>query len=247
MPNPRWGFLKNPWAVAGLVFSLLLVAGLGLFVMQVISDMRDIKAGKDPLVARRLEASVAALLAQTPSGSADLSRIEGAGKAPKIGGPSAKIRIVEFLDYQCPSSAAAAPILRAFVAKHPEDILLIVRDFPLEREHPNALASAIAARCVADQGNANVFWMYHDLLFRTQDRLANADLRSDAESVGADLATFDACVTNPVSEAAVRSSLSDGVTAGVSGTPTLFIGSARIDGAPTAEVLEEIHRQLTTQ
>lgn len=247
MQNPRWGFLKNPWAVTGLVFSLLVVVGLGLFAAQVAAYMRDIKAGKDPLAARRLEASVAALLAQTPSGSADLSRIEGAGRAPKIGGPDASIRIVEFIDYQCPSSAEAAPVLRAFVSRHPDDVLLIARDFPLETLHPDAMAAAISAQCVADQGNANAFWMYHDLLFRTQDRLSSADLRSDAESVGADLAAFDACARNPAAEAAVRASLADGVTAGVNGTPTLFVNAVRIRGAPTAEALEEIYRQLKKQ
>ncbi|MBU1348942.1 DsbA family protein [Patescibacteria group bacterium] len=245
MATVRGRLQKNPWLIAGLVCTALLFVGLVLFAMQVLGFMRDIKAGKeDPFAKDTFKASVTRLLAQMPVDDIDLGRIAGTGKDPRLGSPNPKIRIVEFLDFQCPYSAEAAPIVRAFLAKHPDDVELVVRDFPLDSLHPDALRAAIAARCVFRYGDADRYWMYHDMLFRHQDALDAESLRTYAEAVGADTEAFDACMAGRVTEVEVRTSMADGLAAGVRGAPTLFVNTVRLPGAPTLEVLEEMIRQL---
>lgn len=235
--------VRRPWALAGLVLSAIVLVGLVLFSAQVVGYARDIKAGKpDPFTSRSKEASLERTLSQAPPAGVDLSRIEPPGNVPMLGNPSAKIRIIEFLDYQCPFCRHSAPEVRAFMAAHADDVLLEVRDFPLESLHPQAVDAAIAANCVFAQGNADQYWRYHDILFATQDDLSATALRANAETVGADLNAYDACVQSRRPESAIRASVEDGVAAGVSGTPTFFVNGSRVQGALEREDLEEIYQ-----
>lgn len=241
----RWPFLKNPWVVTGLVLTCVTLIGLGLFVSQVVGYMRSIQAGEpDPFVQKRLDASVTGLLAQKPLTDLDASRIDSKGADPMLGNPAAKIRIVEFIDYECPFSKRSAPDVRALLARHPDDILLTVRDFPLESIHPAAMDAAIAARCVFAEQKPEMFWKFHDLLYANQDALAAENLRSYAATVNADMDAFDRCVAARGPEAGVRASIDDGTAAGVRGTPTFFINGIRVQGALDLETLEAMYKKL---
>lgn len=241
----RWPFLKNPWVVTGLVLTCVTLIGLGLFVSQVVGYMRAIQAGEpDPFVQRRLDASVTSLLAQKPLTDLDASRIVSKGADPMLGNPAAKIRIVEFVDYECPFSRRSAPDVRTFMARHPDDILLTVRDFPLESIHASAMDAAIAARCVFAQQKPEMFWKMHDLLYANQDALGADDLRSYAASVNADMDAFDRCVAARDPEAGIRASIDDGTAAGVRGTPTFFMNGIRIQGALDLDMLEAMAKKL---
>lgn len=237
--------LRHPWAIAGSLLSLLVLVGLGLFAAQVLGYVQDIRSGKpNPFTAREREVSVTKLLSQTPLTNLDLSRVESKGTDPMLGNPDAQIRIVEFLDYECPYCRRSAPDVRTFVARHANDVLLIVRDFPLESIHPQAMDAAIAARCVFAQGNADRYWRYHDLLFASQDSLGPTVFRGIAETVGADLAAFDQCVVARTPEATIRTSIEDGTAAGVRGTPSFFVNGYRVQGAVDLSALEEIFSQM---
>jgi len=237
--------IRHPWAVLGLLLSAITLTGLTLFAIQVAGYVRDIKAGKpDPFTIREREASISHLLASKSLESVDLSRAESGGANPMLGNPAAKIRIVEFLDYECPYCKRSAPDVRAFMNRHADDALLVVRDFPLESLHPSAMDAAIAARCVFAQGDANRYWRYHDLLFASQDTFGAATFRANAVTVGADLSAFDACVARREPEAGIRASIEDGTAAGVVGTPTFFVNGHRIQGALDLENLEEIVSQV---
>lgn len=237
---------RHPWLFAGIILTAVLVAGLLLFAMQVVGYIRDIKDGKpDPFARDPMRSSVTKLLAQTPVTDVDLGRIVGAGGDPRLGSPLPAIRIVAFIDFQCPYSASAVPVLRAFLAKHPDDVELVARDFPLETMHPDAMRAAMAARCVYRDGDADLFWEYHDILFRYQEALDAESLRAYAEAVGADLQAYDACMAARLTETDVRTSIADGMAAGVRGAPTLFVNTVRIPGAPTLGLLEEMYMQLT--
>lgn len=62
---------------------------------------------------------------------------------PSIGANSAPIKIVFFIDYQCPSCRSNDPLVRKAVSKR-SDVALIYRDFPL-RMHALAIPAAIVA------------------------------------------------------------------------------------------------------
>jgi len=67
----------------------------------------------------------------------------GAYPPLQIGSQAAQNRIEIFNDLQCPASAASFGQYKAFAQKHPDDILITFRNFPL-RQHKNALFAAKA-------------------------------------------------------------------------------------------------------
>ncbi len=97
----------------------------------------------------------------------------------------------------------------------------VVRDFPLESIHPQALKAAEAAHCAGDQGK---YWEMFERLFANQRALGATDLRAHAAGVGLDVAKFQECLDAGKHAATVRRNLADGQKAGVRGTPTFFLG-----------------------
>jgi protein-disulfide isomerase len=104
---------------------------------------------------------------------------------------------------------------------------LAVRDFPLESIHPQALKAAEATHCAAEQDK---YWEMHDRLFAHQQNLSPGELPGHAKEVGLDVARFQECLTSGKYEGKVRAGLSDGLKAGVRGTPTFYLGLADPDG-----------------
>src|SRR3990167_1861677 len=52
-------------------------------------------------------------------------------KGQKIGSGSAKVKLVEFSDFQCPACKAAEPAIKQTLLKYPNDLQFIYRHFPL--------------------------------------------------------------------------------------------------------------------
>ncbi len=152
----------------------------------------------------------------------DLKRIEPNAPEPTLGNPNAAVRIVEFVDYQCPFCQRVAPVIRDFFRRHGEEAFFLLRDFPILELHPDAEFVAVGARCLFDQGKLDRFWRAHDLLLADQAHQSPEDLRRIAARVGADLADFDACLASQRPLAHIRQSFADGVAVGVRGTPTFF-------------------------
>jgi len=97
----------------------------------------------------------------------------------------------------------------------------IVRDFPMERIHPQAFKAAEGAHCAGDQGK---YWEMHLLLFTNQLALGAADLPKHAGTLGLDLGKFKECLDKGIHADQVRRDLAEGQKAGVRGTPTFFLG-----------------------
>ena len=178
-------------------------------------------------------------------GKIDISKLYSPTTDPKMGNPKAKVRLVEFVDYECPFSKRTAPELRAFMERHPGEVELVVRDFPLTSIHDHALDASIAARCVYEVAGDRAFWFYYDRLFQDQTRLEPEALRARAMAVGADLDQFDSCFANRSTSATVARSQQDGAALGIKGTPTFFVNGKKIEGAMTLEHLERVYAAVT--
>jgi len=85
--------------------------------------------------------------------------------APARGEKNARVRLVEFGDFQCPSCKALVPILNDLLARYPHDLQLQYRYYPLP-EHGNARAVAEAAEYAHKHGK---FWEFHNLVYANQD------------------------------------------------------------------------------
>lgn len=83
------------------------------------------------------------------------------GAGPVKGAANAKIKIIEYTDFECPFCERAFPTVEAILKKYEGKISLEYRSFPLPF-HPLAEKAAEAALCANDQGK---FWEMHDNIF----------------------------------------------------------------------------------
>ena len=70
----------------------------------------------------------------------------------------------------------------------------------------------------------------HDRLFANQDALGLKDLPQHARALGLNVPEFQKCLDGGKHAGKIRSDQADGAKAGVTGTPTFFIGVAQEDG-----------------
>jgi protein-disulfide isomerase/copper chaperone CopZ len=143
---------------------------------------------------------------------------------PMKGNPAAKVTIVEFTDFQCPSCAQAQPILERIADEYADRVRFVVRDFPLS-QHAQAMKAAEAAEAAREQGK---YWEYVALLFRNQSALQVEKLKEYATQLGLDRAKFDAALDSGRFTDKVHRDMLEGQRVGVSGTPTIFINGRRI-------------------
>src|SRR5260370_121334 len=114
------------------------------------------------------------------------------------GNPGARVRIVEFIDFQCPACAFGVKYLKTFFDLHPNDIYLQVRYFPLTNMHHHAMISALYSECAARQGK---FWDLDDVMIPQQNQwaqLINPEpvFQAMAVQVGMDMGQLNACLSS---------------------------------------------------
>jgi protein-disulfide isomerase len=154
--------------------------------------------------------------------------------APAMGDAKARVVLIEFSDYQCPYcldyfKTTYRKIVDEYV--NSGKIRYVVRDFPGESIHPDALKAAEAARCATEQGK---FWPMHDSLFANQRTLGTTGIYDSATSVGLNIDQFRACVDSEKHVAGIRKDEDETTKLGAKGTPAFFIGT--VDPANPSKV-----------
>ena len=163
-------------------------------------------------------------------------RVEVAATGPSHGPQSAPVTIVEFSDFQCPYCSRVVPAIDQVKESYGEKVRIVFRQFPLNI-HPQAQKAAEASLCADEQGK---FWQMHDSLFANQQQLAPANLKAQAAELGLDGEKFNQCLDTGKHADQVAADLQDGIEAGVSGTPAMFINGVMISGAVPFEQLAEM-------
>ncbi len=162
--------------------------------------------------------------------------VDTSGAHPVLGGKDAQVTIVEFTDFQCPFCKSTESTLAQLRKKYGDKIRLVHMDFPLSF-HSHALDAAKAARCANDQGK---FWQFHDSLFVNQGKLAPADLKASAKTLGLNSTEFDACFDKAKYESEIKKDQAAGEKLGVDGTPAFFIDGRPLTGAQPLPQFEQI-------
>lgn len=147
---------------------------------------------------------------------------------------SAKVKVVEFADYQCPACAQADPILKQIMKEYTGKVNFVFRHFPLP-QHKNALISAEAAEAAGDQGK---FWEMTSKLYENQGQWSESDKALEifvgyAQELGLDTNKFQQDVKDNKFSAKIQRDKSDGEAIGVNATPTFFINGEKITGVPS--------------
>jgi protein-disulfide isomerase len=144
------------------------------------------------------------------------------------GPDGAPVTLVEYADFECPYCRMAHPIVQAAQRELGDRLRVVFRYFPLGEIHPHARHAAEAAEAAAGQGK---FWEMHDLLFRHQEALEDADLLRYAAQLELDVERFAAEMRAGTHARRVSEDFRGGVRSGVNGTPTFFVNGERYDGS----------------
>ena len=160
-----------------------------------------------------------------------------------IGSPKARLKIVEFSDFQCPFCNDLHLTLKLLLARHPGEIAVVYRHFPLPaRMHPFAQAAAIASECAAAQ---HKFVEYHDALFERQDSIGTISWERFAQIAGVpDTARFRLCRGEAWAADRVSKDLDAAKRLSIAGTPTIIMRDRLISAALPLDTLEQWIRRF---
>ena len=90
--------------------------------------------------------------------------------AVRRGNPKAKVEIIEFSDFECPTCARAHKTLEPLITKNLSKVNFGRIDFPLFEHHPWALPAALGARAIRKVAPSE-YWSYVDFVFNNQETI----------------------------------------------------------------------------
>jgi len=161
---------------------------------------------------------------------------------PVRGNPNAKVTIVSYDDFECPfCSQVHRTLFPELLKEYGDRVAFIYKDFPLSEIHPWAVHAAVDANCLGAL-NTDAYWDFADYIHSNQQLVSQEKGRdaqlaaldkmtlSQGDKFKLDSAKLQACVKDQ-KEDAVKTSVKEGESLGVSGTPTLFVNGQMLDGA----------------
>jgi protein-disulfide isomerase len=162
------------------------------------------------------------------------------GTSPAKGPQDAKITLIEFADFECPSCRQLDLVLREFLPQHPE-IRLVFKHYPLTDIHPWAMTAAIASQC-AFQQNPDAFWKMHDAIFDAQDVISPSNVWDKMLDLitqqGLSTETYRICMADPETTNQIKTTINEGHALKITATPTTFVNSRRVIG-PDKPMIEQ--------
>ncbi|HEV7967466.1 MAG TPA: thioredoxin domain-containing protein [Candidatus Acidoferrales bacterium] len=162
------------------------------------------------------------------------------GTSPSIGPEDAKVTLIEFADFECPSCRQLDLVLREFLPQHPE-VRLVFKHYPLTDIHPWAMTAAIASQCAFEQSPA-AFWKIHDAIFDAQDVISPSNVWDKmidlAAQQGLNAEAYHACMINPETASQVKATMEEGHALAITATPTTFVNTRRVVG-PDKALIEQ--------
>lgn len=173
-----------------------------------------------------------------------------------LGNPNAPIKIVEFSDPSCPFCKFFHPIMKSLMDSYGKtgNVAWVYRHFPLDTPdingnvlHKNAGHESQALECAAEVGGNDKFWVYINRLYeitpsvtgQTPEGLDQKELPNIAKFAGIDVAQFNTCLASGRTKTQVEADRTDGINAGISGTPSsVIILSKPISSAVKDQILK---------
>jgi protein-disulfide isomerase len=157
-----------------------------------------------------------------------------------LGTSDAPLQLVEYTDFECPSCQAASLDI-ARVRKHlGDELLVVVRHFPIIDAHPVAMSAAEAVEAAGSQGR---FWEMYWRIYRSRHPPTKVSLHSYAGALGLDMARFDKDMRDQEHAGRIREDFETGLQSGVNASPTIFVNGFRHDDEHTyGSLLAALHK-----
>lgn len=160
-----------------------------------------------------------------------------------MGNLDAPVVIEEYSDYQCPFCARFAANTMSVMKENAianGEAVIIFYDYPLDF-HPQAEAAANAARC-AGETSAAAYWAMHDALFEDVGAWSIRNPSPVFIGLGEPMNLnndFENCVAENRYADAILADLTEGLSRGVTGTPSFFLNGEMLVGAQPIQVFDQ--------
>ncbi len=171
----------------------------------------------------------------TSSGSPS-HNVEGLGKA--------KVKLVEYGDYECPYCEEYASVVKQVVSDEFNNITFQFINFPLTNIHPNAFAGARAAQAAGMMGK---FWEMHDALYNYsnwQQWSTSSNpipyFQNYAQQLGLNVTKFMSYYNSNTVNNMIEADINLGNNANIQGTPTFFLDGKQIQVAAKVSDFEQL-------
>lgn len=180
------------------------------------------------------------MLARTQQWRAELANpykpvIEG--NRPVLGNVIAPVTVVEYSDFFCPYCDRGSRTLHGLLERHPDEIKVVFKHFPLHEgaEYLAALFEAVAMQ------NQTAAWNYKQQLFAAQKAVQQEGpegptLTAILEGLGVDVSKAKLDARSDIIQARIQADSEEARMFGFRGTPTYLVGGVAVRGAvPLAE------------
>ena len=163
---------------------------------------------------------------------------------PSQGPNTAPVTIVNYGDYQCQNCAELDMSLVALRAEYPDALRVVWKDMPNTSQHKEALNAAVAAHCAGEQDK---FWEYHSLLMINQTILGPELYTQIATELNLKDRPFARCLEDQSTMPLVQRGFDEGISLGITATPTLYINGERYTGSMKTSDLRRIIDNLISE
>jgi protein-disulfide isomerase len=162
-------------------------------------------------------------------------------EAPVKGNASARLALVEFVDYECPHCKRVQPVMRQALDEFKNDVKLYFKHYPLGMHAASRLA-AEAAVAAQKQGK---FWQYSDQVWAHAENLTPAVLEQIAKDVGLDVSRWRKDLESDEVRGLVEKDHAEGSALGIAATPTIYLnGREFADGRDIDSLRDWINEEL---
>jgi protein-disulfide isomerase len=159
-----------------------------------------------------------------------------------LGNKEAKVVVIEYSDFQCPTCALYSPIVRQLANEYGNQIAIVYRYFPLKQIHPQAVLTAQAAEAAGRQGK---FWEMNELLFDKQEEWAGKNnakklIEDYAQSMGLNLNQFNQDINSKPVRQKVEADYLSSLKNRLNSTPSFYINGERIMNPQGVDAFKQV-------
>lgn len=172
-------------------------------------------------------------------------------EGPKVGendiqlaSKEATVNIVEFTDFQNPSSKKLnESVVKNILKDYGDKVQFVFKQLPIP-QYPQTQNAALASECANEQGK---FLEYADKLFANQsewgtvkDAKNTQKFKTYASGLGLNYAQFTKCLDEQQYKDKVTKDVQEGQAFGLTATPALFVGSELQEGGATYDDVKKV-------
>lgn len=251
LPESKPSASTNGLAFAVIAHALIL-AGAIVYLGFQVQQLVKVQHSGTPMPAVRAEAGRPANAApQAPV--FDQSKFHARLDGDYIyGNKNASVSVIAYMDYECPFCTSFYPVAKQFVDQSEAKVNFVLRLFPLDF-HPHANILATSALCVGQQKGSAGFYDFTDKMYAHGANFSgdvNALVADTVKPQHLDTGKFDKCLKDGASQNVLQTSVNEGKTIGVKGTPSMVLYDAQtkkavfVFGTKTVAQLQDLVKTI---